>query len=78
MDTITIGTLSQVLIAIPPLVEQIAIIQEIEANNKKFDVLISESKRAIEILQERRSALITAAVTGQIDVRNIATQMEAA
>jgi type I restriction enzyme S subunit len=35
----------------------------------KFDALTAEAQRAIDLLQERRTALISAAVTGQIDVR---------
>ena len=35
----------------------------------KFDTLTVEAQRAIALLQERRTALISAAVTGQIDVR---------
>jgi type I restriction enzyme S subunit len=37
----------------------------------KFDTLTLEAQRAIDLLQERRSALISAAVTGQIDVRGV-------
>lgn len=37
----------------------------------KFDTLSAEAQRAIDLLQERRTALITAAVTGQIDVREL-------
>jgi len=40
----------------------------------KFDALSEESERAIELLQERRTALISAAVTGKIDVRDFACQ----
>jgi type I restriction enzyme S subunit len=35
----------------------------------KFDALTAEASRAIELLQERCSALISAAVTGKIDIR---------
>ena len=35
----------------------------------KLDTLTAEAQRAIDLLQERRTALISAAVTGQIDVR---------
>ena len=38
----------------------------------KFDTLTAEAQRAIDLLQERRTALISAAVTGQIDVRGAA------
>lgn len=37
----------------------------------EFDTLISETQRTIDLLQERRVALISAAVMGKIDVRNI-------
>lgn len=37
----------------------------------KIDILIAETERFIELAQKRRSALITAAVTGQIDVREV-------
>jgi type I restriction enzyme S subunit len=36
-----------------------------------FDSLIAEADRAISLLQERRTALISAAVTGKIDVRKV-------
>ena len=37
----------------------------------KFDALTAEAQRAIDLLQERRTALISAAVTGKIDVRGL-------
>ncbi len=57
-------------IALPPLAEQIAIVEFLDAETAKIDALVAESERAIELLQERRTALISAAVTGKIDVRN--------
>ncbi len=56
-------------LAIPPISEQKEIAAFIQASTLKFDTLTAESQRAIDLLQERRSALISAAVTGQIDVR---------
>ena len=41
------------------------------AETAKFDALTAEAQRAIALLQERRTALISAAVTGQIDVRGV-------
>lgn len=38
---------------------------------ERFDTLTAEALRAIALLQERRSALISAAVTGKIDVRGL-------
>ena len=57
------------LVALPPLEEQTAIIRFLEAETTKFDTLTAEAQLAIDLLQERRTALISAAVTGQIDVR---------
>ena len=42
-----------------------------------FDALTAEAERAIELLRERRTTLISAAVTGKIDVRGLA-EVEAA
>jgi type I restriction enzyme S subunit len=41
----------------------------IKVQTTRIDTLISKTERSIELLKERRSALITAAVTGQIDLR---------
>ena len=54
---------------VPSLGEQTAIADHIECESAKFDALTTEAQRAIDLLQERRTALISAAVTGQIDVR---------
>jgi type I restriction enzyme S subunit len=54
---------------VPPMSEQAAIADHIEQANVQFDTLTTEAQRAIDLLQERRTALISAAVTGQIDVR---------
>ena len=55
---------------IPPLSEQLEIIDYIESAAKKIDNLIVKAIDGIEIIQERRTALISAAVTGKIDVRD--------
>lgn len=56
------------LIPIPPIDEQNQIVDYIKTNVLKLDNLSIAAKRTIEILQERRTALITAAVTGQVKV----------
>ncbi len=56
-------------IVLPPLEIQQAIVDETTEQTAKIDSLIAETERFIELSRERRSALITAAVTGQIDVR---------
>ena len=57
---------------LPPLPEQGDIAAYLDAETAKLDALIAKVKEAIERLQEYRSALITAAVTGKIDVRKAA------
>ena len=59
-------------LAIPPVTEQKAIATWIAQETDKFDTLTAEAQRAIDLLQERRTALISAAVTGRIDVRAVA------
>jgi len=49
--------------------EQTAIVDFIDAETAKLDALTAEAERAIKLMQERRTALISAAVTGKIDVR---------
>ena len=52
----------------PPRAEQDAITEFLHTTTGRLDSLIGESARAVDLLHERRSALITSAVTGQIDV----------
>ena len=58
--------------AVPPLAEQATITVFLEQETAKLDTLMTEARIAITLLQERRTALISAAVTGQIDVRGLA------
>ncbi len=69
MDVINIGTLSGIVLSVPPASEQKAIIRYVEHEAGRIDALVNKTERSIELLKERRSALITAAVTGQIDLR---------
>lgn len=64
--------LPELRISLPPLDEQRRIAKYLDERTAKIDELIVESERFIELSRERRSALITAAVTGQIDVREVA------
>ena len=72
MDVINIGTLSAIVLAWPELSEQIEIVSFIDAETSRLDALTTEATRGIALLKERRSALISAAVTGKIDVRHLA------
>jgi type I restriction enzyme S subunit len=57
---------------LPPLTEQRRIAAYLDDETAKIGALIAETERFIELSRERRSALIAAAVTGQIDVREVA------
>jgi type I restriction enzyme S subunit len=57
-------------ILMPSTHEQIEIVTYIERRLPKFDALLDKAVQAINLLRERRTALISAAVTGKIDVRN--------
>jgi len=58
-----------VKVFLPPISEQKQIASFLDKQTEDIDALEVAAERAIELLQERRTALISAAVTGQIDVR---------
>jgi len=72
------GNVRDVFVPVPALKEQKALVDYVAMRSTEFDALIREAVLSIELLRERRSALISAAVTGQIDVRGMATAKEAA
>ena len=72
-----LGQVQAVAVASPHLEEQIKIVDFLDHELAMFDGLFTESQNAITLLKERRSALISAAVTGKIDVRGYAPQQEA-
>ena len=57
-------------LALPPLIEQENIISYLDLETTKLDALTDEASHVIELLRERRTALISTAVTGKIDVRS--------
>ena len=69
-QNIGMGVIENLFCPVPSQQEQKAIAEYLTSFTKQFNTLISEANNAIELLKERRSALISAAVTGQIDVRN--------
>ncbi len=58
--------------ALPPLTEQHAIAEHLDRETAKLDALAAKVREAVERLKELRAALISAAVTGRIDVRDVA------
>ena len=78
VDSSTYGTkmprassefLSEMRLTVPPLKEQQQIANYLDEKTSKIDILIEKSNKSIELLKEKRTALISAAVTGKIDVR---------
>lgn len=72
MDIINAGTLGKVWVALPPPEEQADIIQFVRAELQRIEALTDASRRAASLIRERRVALIAAAATGKIDVREVA------
>ena len=63
-------TFRQCRFTFPPHEEQQAIAGTLDVQSEKFDAIEKKAQEQIELLQERRTALISAAVTGKIDVRS--------
>lgn len=70
LKRMTINKIENLLFIFPPLSEQQSIVTFLNTATNKIDKLISKAKSAIELMRERRTALISAAVTGKIDVRD--------
>ncbi|GIB55641.1 restriction endonuclease subunit S [Vibrio cholerae] len=71
----TIGIMNQektksIQIAQPPLAEQIEIVKYLNIALERFKLLESKATKQVDLLKERKTALISAAVTGKIDVRD--------
>ena len=70
LNTDTVGS---IIAGFPARTEQQAIADFLDHETSKLDALVAKVQTAIDRLQEYRTALITAAVTGKIDVQSIAT-----
>ncbi|RBC00670.1 restriction endonuclease subunit S [Pseudomonas sp. MWU12-2115] len=69
IKTIGMPDIRKLLTTVPPLVEQTQIVADLNVKRELIERLIQESNTALTLHSERRSALISAAVTGKIDVR---------
>ena len=70
MPKINREKLAEVYLPVPPVREQEAICQSIQSRVNTLDNLTAKAQSAITLLKERRTALISAAVTGKIDLRD--------
>ena len=68
---VNVEEIRNLIVPMPPGDDQAAIAEFIEREADAFDALLHASQQAIDLLKERRTALISAAVTGQIDVRGL-------
>ena len=66
---LSLGGLNNLPVLLPPYSEQNAVIEELHRLLYKLSDLTNHAEQAIQLMQERRTALISAAVTGKIDVR---------
>ena len=69
IEVIYTDTLKNIFVTLPQLEEQEAIASYLDSETSKIDTRIAKRRKQIELLQEYKQALITAAVTGKIDVR---------
>lgn len=69
LKRISVEKVSRLPVILPPVSEQCAIVAYLDAATTKLEVLVQKVEEAIERLDEYRTALVTAAVTGKIDVR---------
>jgi len=67
---INVDDIRNYVVVIPPIEDQQLILNDLNKKIDKYDSLISLADSQIKFMQERRTALISAAVTGKIDVRN--------
>lgn len=55
---------------VPPEEERVAIVKFLEKETARIDLLMAKQEQMIDLLKERRSALVTQTVSGQIDARS--------
>jgi type I restriction enzyme S subunit len=67
LNTDTIGS---ICVAVPPQRELVAVLAHLDQTTAAIDSLTREAVHAVDLLKDRRNALISAAVTGKIDVRD--------
>ena len=70
INQLTISILDNIQLPYPPLAEQRAIAAHLDRETAKIDALIAKDDQLIALLREKRTSLISAAVTGKIDLRN--------
>ena len=77
MDGLNMSTLGNVPVLVPPIAEQASILESLADAIREIDELVAAADHAADLLRERRAALISAAVTGKIDLRDSADLLTA-
>ena len=73
MPNLNESLIGRLPVVIPPsTTEQIALLSSLDQQECRVASLITKTQRSIDLLKERRAAFVTAAVTGQIDLRESA------
>jgi len=72
---VSIETVRELTLPIPPVSEQVEISNFVKHKLEVLENIIENAVEQKQLLQERRTALISAAVTGKIDVRNFSAQL---
>lgn len=75
-NNITKSAIMDFTIPVPPIKEQKLMETELEKQVNRFDILVAKAESANILIKERKTSLISAAVTGKIDVRNWQPQTE--
>ena len=70
MPRASVEFINEMTMITPPLKEQKEIANYLDQKTQKIDTLIEKATKAIKLLKERRTALISAVVTGKIDIQN--------
>jgi type I restriction enzyme S subunit len=72
---VSTNDLCNVVVPLPPLPEQTAIVEYLDTQTAKIDAAIAALRREIELLREYRERLIADVVTGKVDVREVAARL---
>jgi len=78
IKTIGMPEVNRMVTPVPPMEEQVGIVEQVFKKREQLSKMRLEAEKAVMLLKERRSALISAAVTGKIDVRNWQSRADAA
>jgi type I restriction enzyme S subunit len=72
VNQLTVSMIDNMEVVIPPEYELAKLVETLRIKVAHIDLLTTKTQHSIDLLKERRSAFITAAVTGQIDLREVA------